>query len=1121
MSKRVGVYICHCGTNIDGKVDVEKLAEELGGAGGDVVVCRHYKYMCSEPGQKLIRDDVTELKLDHVVEASCSPKMHEPTFRSCVAQAGMNPYMFEMVNIREHCSWVTERRDLATLKAKALIQGGIERVKHHRPLSGSKKPVTRQALVVGGGIAGITAALKIARSGYKVFLVEREEIIGGRMAQFDKTFPTLDCAGCTLTPKTSEVGRNPNIEILTKAEVVEVGGFVGNFKVKVRQQPRYVKLDKCTGCGDCQKVCPIDVPSRFELGMATRHPISRPFPQAIPNKYSILRAGSPPCQSACPAGVNVVGYMNLAGLGKFDEALALVRERMPFAASCGRICFHPCESGCKRGQVDAPLAVCQTKRFLGDRELAQGVFVHPARKEERPERVALVGGGPASMSAAYYLALWGLRPVIFEAAPEAGGWLRYGIPEYRLPKDVLRKELANLASMGVEIRCSTPIGPGRTVHDLLTRDGFSAVFLGVGLQDAARIPVPGADAAGVHWGVEFLRACASGEAPALAGKRVLVVGGGNVAVDAARTALRLGPASVTAISLESREEMPASRWEVEDAEQEGVRFEHRWGVKQVLARDGRVSGLELRAVDRVFDAQGRFAPTYHDDRLATREADVVVLAIGQKASMGFLSPEDGVALTPRGLVQVDPDTLATTRPGVFAGGDCTLGPASFVQAVAKGREAAEAIYAHVAHGGLRAVPAREREVAKELSDEERRRARPVPRQRMAVLPPEERRRGFAEVELGFSEEMVRAEGRRCMSCSLCAQCGECVRACGPGAIDLGERETVRELDVGAIVVATGVDIFDAGKWPEYGHGRYPDVLTNLEFERLCNAAGPTGGRVVRPSDGKVPERIVFIQCVGSRDPARGAEYCSKVCCMISAKQLSIFKHHNHHGKAYVFYIDNRCGGKGYEEFLRRAIEEEGATYLRGRAAKVFQEGGRLVVRGENTLVGGPVEVEADMVVLATGLTPQRDYLDVARALNLASDKHGFFLELHPKLGPVETALSGIYLAGACQGPKDIPESVAQGGAAAAEALTLFSMGEVEVEPTVASADRALCTGCRTCVGLCAYKAIQFDDGAKVAVVNEALCQGCGTCAAACPPGALRVQHFTPDQLFAQIEGMLA
>lgn len=1121
MSKRVGVYICHCGTNIDGMVDVEKISDEIGAEGGDVVVSRHYKYMCSEPGQKLIRDDIVELKLDHVVEASCSPKMHEPTFRTCVSQAGMNQYMFEMVNIREHCSWVTENRDLATIKAKALVEGGIARVKHHKPLVGSKKPVTPAALVVGGGIAGLTTALKIARSGYKVTIVEKEEIIGGRMAQFDKTFPTLDCAGCTLTPKTSEVGRHPNIEIITKAEIVSVGGFVGNFKVKVRQQPRYVKLDKCTGCGDCQKVCPINVSSAFELGMATRHPISRPFPQAIPNKYSIIRDGAAPCQSACPAGVNVVGYMNLAGLGKFDEALALVRERMPFAASCGRICFHPCESACKRGQMDKPLAVCQTKRFLGDRELANGVFVHPKKQEERAERIALVGAGPASMSAAYYLALMGFKPVIFEAAPAAGGWLRYGIPEYRLPKEVLQQEVENLASMGVEIHYNTPVGPGRSIDDLMKKEGFSAVFIGVGAQDAMRIPVPGADAAGVHWGVEYLRDSAMGKVPPLAGKRVLVIGGGNVAVDAARTAIRQGPASVTAISLESRQEMPASAWEVEDAEHEGVSFEHRWGVKQVLSKDGKVTGIELRAVARVFDEQGRFAPTYQDDQLTTREADVLILAIGQKTNMKFLTPEDGVAVTPRGLIQVDADTLATSRPGVFAGGDCTLGPASFVQAVGKGREGAESIYAHLVHGGLREVTPKEREVPKEITAEERKRARPIPRQEMPVLAAQERRGAFAEVELGFTEEMAKAEGQRCISCSLCSQCGECVRACGPVAIDLSERERIRELDVGAIVVATGIDIFDAKKYPEYGHGKYPDVLTNLEFERLCNAAGPTGGKVVRPSDGKVPQSIVFIQCVGSRDKARGGEYCSKVCCMVSAKQLSIFKHHSHDGKAYVFYIDNRTGGKGYEEFLRRAIEEEGATYIRGRAAKVFEQGGKLVVRGENTLVGGQVEVEADMVVLATGLTAQKDYLNVARALNLATDKNGFFLELHPKLGPVETSLAGIFLAGGCQGPKDIPESVAQGGAAAAEALVLFSMGEVEVEPTVASADRSLCTGCKTCVSMCAYNALSFSEEGKVAVVNEALCQGCGTCAAACPVAALRVQHFLPDQIFAQIEGMLA
>ena len=1121
MRPKVGVYICHCGTNIAGTVDVERIAREIGEQVGDVVVSRHYKYMCSEPGQKLIRDDIQELGLDRVVEASCSPKMHEPTFRIAVSQAGMNPYLFEMVNIREHCSWVSADPELATQKAKDLIKGAVARVVHHEPLVGSKKPVTPAALVIGGGIAGITAALKIANAGYKVYLVEKDEIIGGRMAQFDKTFPTLDCAGCILTPRTSEVGRHPHIELLTKARVVEVSGFVGNFKVKVEQQPRYVSLEKCTGCGDCQKVCPIDIPSPFELGLTTRHPISRPFPQAIPNTYSIVRAGMPPCQAACPAGVNVVGYMNLTGQGKFAEALALVRERMPLAAVCGRICFNPCETACKRGQLDQPLAIRQTKRFLGDWELQQGTFAHPPRKDPRPERVALVGGGPASLSAAYYLALEGFQVEIFEAAPEPGGWLRYGIPAYRLPKDILRQEIDNIKSLGVAIHCQTPIGPGRTINDLLARDGFQAVFIGVGVQQAVRLPIPGAEAEGVSWGVDYLRQAADNAAPDLHGRRVAVIGGGNVAVDVARTARRQGAAQVAMISLESREEMPASPWEVEDAEQEGIELVHRWGVKQILSEAGRVTGLELQAVVRVFDDQGRFAPVFDEAQVQTWTADAVILAVGQKTALEFLAPEDNIALTPNGLIQVDADTLATSRPGVFAGGDCVLGPASFVQAVAHGRQAAAAIYSYLVHGGLRALEPPEKPMPPELSPEERQRAKPIPRQAMPTLPVASRIAGSGEVELGFSADMAQAEGQRCLSCSLCCQCGECVRACGPGAVDLTERPRTRELEVGAIIVATGFDLFEAGRYAEYGHGKYPDVITSLQFERLCNAAGPTGGKILRPSDGKVPQSIVFIQCVGSRDPAKGRAYCSKVCCMITAKHLSIFKHHNHDGQAYVFYIDNRTGGKGYEEFLRRAIEVEKAVYIRGRAAKVFQEGGKLIVRGENSLVGGPVEVEADMVVLAAGLTPREDYLSVARALNLSTDKDGFFIELHPKLGPVETSLSGIYIAGACQGPKDIPETVAQGGAAAAEALTLFSLGEVEVEPTVAAVDEDRCTGCRTCESLCAYKAVTFNEARKVAEINEALCHGCGTCAAACPVAAIGVRHFKPEQILAQIEGMLA
>ena len=280
--KKIGVYVCHCGTNIGGTVDVEKISDEIGAENEDVVVCRHYKYMCSEPGQKLIRDDIAELGLDCVVEASCSPKMHEPTFRNAVSQAGMNPYMFEMVNIREHCSWISKNPDLATRKAKDLVKGGIARVAHHHPLQGTRKPVTPTALVVGGGIAGITTALKIADAGYQVYLVEKDEIIGGRMAQFDKTFPTLDCAGCTLTPKTSEVGRHPNVEILTEAEVAEVTGFVGNFNVKVIQKPRYVSTENAPAAVTASRSARLTSPPTSRWGCPPGTPSAGPFPRPSP-----------------------------------------------------------------------------------------------------------------------------------------------------------------------------------------------------------------------------------------------------------------------------------------------------------------------------------------------------------------------------------------------------------------------------------------------------------------------------------------------------------------------------------------------------------------------------------------------------------------------------------------------------------------------------------------------------------------------------------------------------------------------------------------------------------------------------------------------------------------------
>jgi len=394
---------------------------------------------------------------------------------------------------------------------------------------------------------------------------------------------------------------------------------------------------------------------------------------------------------------------------------------------------------------------------------------------------------------------------------------------------------------------------------------------------------------------------------------------------------------------------------------------------------------------------------------------------------------------------------------------------------------------------------------------------------MPTLTPEGRKGNFREVELGFTEEMAREEGQRCLSCSICCQCGECISKCGPKAIDLNDHERIHELDVGSIIVATGFKIFDPTPLTHYGFGRYPEVYTSLQFERLNNATGPTEGKI-RTKDGRVPEKVAIIHCVGSRDQSHN-KYCSRVCCMYSMKLAHLVKE-KVAAEVYEFYIDIRSPGKGYEEFYNR-LQEEGTHFIRGKVAEVTDivddpaDRGRLTVVAEDTLARKIRRIPVDMVVLSVGLKAADGVEDVARMVGISQDADGWINELHPKLGPLATPSDGIFIAGCCQGPKDIPDSVAQAQGAAALALSLISRGKIEIEPTVAVVNDRLCTGCKTCVELCAYSAVSFVEEKKTAFVNDILCKGCGTCAAACPVAAISVQHFTPDQIFAEIEGILA
>ncbi len=638
---RIGVFVCHCGTNIAGAVDVKKVVEAVKKLPG-VVFATDYQYMCSGIGQQLIIDSIKKYGLNGVVVAACTPSLHYETFARAVESAGLSRYRYKLVSIREYCSWVHffDRRR-ATEKAIRIIAGAVAEIAKNRVYEPIRRGVVRKALVIGGGIAGMTAALDLANAGIPVILVEKEPTIGGKMIQLSVTFPTLDCAQCTITPRMAETGKHPNIKLYTLSEVIDVSGHVGNFHVRIRKKPRMVDPEECRLCGFCERVCPVEVVNEFTRGLSKRKAIYLPFPQAVPASYVI------------------------------------------------------------------------------------------------------------------------------------------------------------------------------------------------------------------------------------------------------------------------------------DAEH-------------------------------------------------------------------------------------------------------------------------------------------------------------------------------------------------------CTRCGKCVQVCPVNAIHLDEKEEVIEEDVGAIILATGYELYDGRKLPEYGYGIYRNVIDSLQFEQLIVPSGPTKGQMIRPSDGKPIKRVVFIQCAGQRD-VNHLPYCSKICCMYTAKQAMMFKSKVPDGEAYIFYIDIRAAGKGYEEFVKKVQEITGIKYIRGRVGKIWEdENGDLIVTGVDTLSGETIKIKADLVVLALGMIPNLDKKLVEK-LKISTDEYGFAQEVHPKLKPVETEVSGIFIAGAVQGPKDISESVAQASAAASKALQLLTKKEIEKDPLIAEVDESRCDGCGLCASTCPYGAIRFENG--VARIDEVACEGCGMCVPACPVGAIQLRNLTDEQISDMIKAI--
>jgi heterodisulfide reductase subunit A len=867
--------------------------------------------------------------------------------------------------------------------------------------------------------------------GYRVLLIEKGPSIGGKMVLLSKVFPTLDCASCISTPKMAATVHHPNVTVLTNGEVKQISKTKdGTFQIRFERKATFVDSAACTGCGECEVACTVPIADEYNVDLVARRAAHIPFPQAVPKKAKIDLRGSSPCSGICPAGVKAHGYVSLVRAGKFDEAFHLHMEDAPLPGSLARACYAPCEDACTRGELEGTVAIRQIKRFMVDRYYQ----AHPEPEYGPPEnlleeKVVVVGSGPAGLSAAYHLAKKGYRTTVFESAPEAGGMLRYGIPDYRLPRDVVDRDIKNIAALGVEIQTGTRIESIAS----LKKQGFDGVFLAIGTSEGWKMGVPGEDLEGVIDCMTFLRGTSSGLISDLNGKTVVVIGGGNSAIDPARVAVRLGAARVIIMYRRSRSEMPAHDWEVQAALDEGVELQILRNPTRFIAEDGRLSHLEFLSMELGEpDDSGRRRPVPVEGSESVMAADMVVLAIGLRPATSPFSNE--LETNRDETVKVNQETLETSIPSVFSGGDVVSGPASIVEAIGQGKRAAFCLDRYLRGESLAGLHFDERlPVVDKHSVIQRGDISTRDPIRAPEIPIAERVKSMAEVEGTLSEEEARSNANRCLDCAGCSECHECVNACPADAIHFDMRDEEQTVETGSVILSTGFKLFDPHGKPQYGYGRFPNVITAMQMDRLVSPTKPFN-HTLRPSDGKQPDNIAFVLCFGSRDCSVNNPLCSCVCCMYSIKQAQLIMGALPIADVTIYYMDIRAFGKGYEEFFEQA-KGMGVYFVKGKIARIEEtEDSNLVLFYEDVDGGeGTQQAEHDLVVLSVGLLPNTGTFQLFEGGELAADPYSWVKEIHENLFPTRTSIDGVFAAGSSSAARDIPDTIVHAGAAAAQA----------------------------------------------------------------------------------------